>query len=274
MSLNTYDSSSGTLTNIASSSRIWTGTKAEWNALVQAGTAPRNVLVAITDDEIEPDRRIPKAWTDASAFKEAISASATDQNLAAHNLAIGDYYDDTNYKYIVADMDTFYGGYDANATLAIHHIGVLVQAKGINIKWGDNTTTGYSGSYLHQYLENTVLPAVQNFFGSSNILTHKIAWTTSPTSWNWTNQVAISALTEVQVVGSAVWSLNGFQQGEGVKKLAIFDKFLFNQFFGSGFWLRSLSSTNDKACRITYDALASESPVTELDPVAGLILVK
>lgn len=51
MSLNTYDSSSGTLTNIASSSRVWTGTKAEWNALVQAGTAPRNVLVAITDDE-------------------------------------------------------------------------------------------------------------------------------------------------------------------------------------------------------------------------------
>lgn len=51
MSLNTYDSSSGTLTNIASGSRIWTGTKEEWAALVQAGTAPRNVLVAITDDE-------------------------------------------------------------------------------------------------------------------------------------------------------------------------------------------------------------------------------
>ena len=51
MSLNTYDSSSGTLTTIASANRIWTGTKAEWQALVQAGTAPRNVLVAITDDE-------------------------------------------------------------------------------------------------------------------------------------------------------------------------------------------------------------------------------
>lgn len=58
MSLNTYDSSSGTLTNIASSSRIWTGTKAEWNALVQAGTAPRNVLVAITDDEQAPSSTV------------------------------------------------------------------------------------------------------------------------------------------------------------------------------------------------------------------------
>ena len=54
MSLNKYNPTTGELTNIASSSRIWTGTKAEWNALVQAGTAPRNVLVAITDDEQAP----------------------------------------------------------------------------------------------------------------------------------------------------------------------------------------------------------------------------
>lgn len=51
MSLNTYDSSSGTLTNIASGSRIWTGTKEEWAALVQAGKAPTNTIVMITNDE-------------------------------------------------------------------------------------------------------------------------------------------------------------------------------------------------------------------------------
>ena len=42
MSLNKYNPTTGELTNIASGSRIWTGTKEEWATLVQAGTALRN----------------------------------------------------------------------------------------------------------------------------------------------------------------------------------------------------------------------------------------
>lgn len=55
MSLNTYDSSSGTLTTIASASRLWTGTKAQYDAQKTAGTLPNNCLIVITDDEVEMD---------------------------------------------------------------------------------------------------------------------------------------------------------------------------------------------------------------------------
>lgn len=58
MSLNTYNPSTQALTNIASGSRIWTGTKEEWQALVNAGTAPKNCLVAITNDEQAPSSTV------------------------------------------------------------------------------------------------------------------------------------------------------------------------------------------------------------------------
>ncbi len=54
MSVNKYTTASG-LQTLANGSRIWVGTKAAWDSLVQSGSYPKNVLVAITDDEQTPD---------------------------------------------------------------------------------------------------------------------------------------------------------------------------------------------------------------------------
>lgn len=53
MSINKYDSTSGTLTNLASGSRIWTGSEAAYKAERSAGTLPTNALIMITDDEVD-----------------------------------------------------------------------------------------------------------------------------------------------------------------------------------------------------------------------------
>ncbi len=52
MSINKYNATTGSLEAI-SQGRVWVGTKAEWEATVQSGSYPKNVLVAITDDETE-----------------------------------------------------------------------------------------------------------------------------------------------------------------------------------------------------------------------------
>lgn len=52
MSINKYNPTTGSLEAI-SQGRVWVGTKAEWEATVQSGSYPKNVLVAITDDEQE-----------------------------------------------------------------------------------------------------------------------------------------------------------------------------------------------------------------------------
>jgi len=51
LSVNKYDSTTGTLTSVAASGRVWIGTTAQHNAAIQAGTMPNNCLVSITDDE-------------------------------------------------------------------------------------------------------------------------------------------------------------------------------------------------------------------------------
>ena len=51
MSVNRYDSISGTLTSLATGSRTWVGTREAYDQAKQAGTLPNNCLIAITDDE-------------------------------------------------------------------------------------------------------------------------------------------------------------------------------------------------------------------------------
>ena len=53
MSVNRYDSTTGTLTTLASGDRTWVGTKAQYDAQKQAGTLPNNAIICITDDEAD-----------------------------------------------------------------------------------------------------------------------------------------------------------------------------------------------------------------------------
>ena len=72
MSVNRYDSITGQLSPLASGSRIWTGTKAQHDAAIQAGTMPNNCIVVITDDEdglsTEVTKDDPKAITSGAVY--------------------------------------------------------------------------------------------------------------------------------------------------------------------------------------------------------------
>jgi len=79
MSINKYNPTTGSLEAI-SQGRVWVGTKAEWEATVQSGSYPKNVLVAITDDEQGPvdvvEKDNPEAVSSGAVYN-AISKIAT-----------------------------------------------------------------------------------------------------------------------------------------------------------------------------------------------------
>ena len=76
MSVNRYDSTSGTLTSLAAGSRTWIGTKAAYEAEKQAGTLPTNCLVVITDDETEMDT-VPTAGSPVAVTSDGIYKALT-----------------------------------------------------------------------------------------------------------------------------------------------------------------------------------------------------
>ena len=205
-----------------------------------------------------------------------LASAASEQNLAKYGYSIGDYWTDSNsYKYVIADMDTFYGGYILNAVVNTHHIAILV-VTGATSQWNtsDTTTTGYNGSALHTYLKGTVLPKVKTSLGSSHILAHSKVLTTNVSSWAWQSNQEISALTEVQIYGARVFGIDGCQTGEGCKKLAVFDKYCFNQIFGNQWiWLRSVASAS-APCAANHDVAATTDSASTAGGVVGLILFK
>lgn len=53
MSVNKYNPQSKTLTTLATGDRTWVGTSAAYQAQKQAGTLPNDVIICITDDEVD-----------------------------------------------------------------------------------------------------------------------------------------------------------------------------------------------------------------------------
>lgn len=180
-----------------------------------------------------------------------LASAAAEQNLEKYGLAIGDYYiGASGYEYTIADPDTFYGGYDSYAVLSTHHICLVVDTKQ-NCQWNtsDTTASGYNGSNLHSYLKGTVLNNVKSDLGTSHLLSHQKLLTTANANWAWQTGQYISALSEVQVYGSTIWSLNGYQEGECARQLEVFRKFRWNQIFGNTwFWLRNIQSSSGACC--------------------------
>ena len=197
--------------------------------------------------------------------------AVSEQNLEKYGYKIGDYFDGTsqssnNFRYWLADMDTFYGGYDYYAVESVHHIGIVVDTMQSS-QWyisSDITDVGYNQSTLHSYLSGSALDIIKAdmiaLFGGSTGLEHLLGHTklwNKLGNWYWldgnTHSQYIAALTECQLTGAKIWSADNFQQGEGHKHLQIFDKYCYNQIFGwKHIWLRSIQSSS-AACR-AYDA--------------------
>ena len=190
--------------------------------------------------------------TDLTNLVQAVS----EQNLEKYGYSIGDYFvGASTYKYYLADYDTFYSGYNDNAFVNTHHIGLLVDT-GEGVSWnGTNTTaTGYAGSDIHAYLSSTVLDNIKTDFialfggstGLEHLIAHKLYWTITNSSSSFSdNDEYISLITETQVNGvKQVTPSSSSTDGEAWKPLDISRKYLINEIAGdNNVWTRNIYSS-------------------------------
>ena len=262
-----YSGASGTTTTGAFDSTKWTETSAA------------AIFSAINSSLTDTTRRTRKNIT---TNLSNLSTAVSEQNLAKYGYAIGDYFNGASgYTYHLADMDTFYGGYTSNAVVATHHIGIVVDTKTTS-KWANSNDTsgGYVNSTLQSFLAGTVLNNIKSDFktlfggstGLEHLLSHNKLFSTGTSAWAWSNGIYISALSEVQVYGSTIWSMNGYQEGECCRKIELFNKFRFNEIIGNAwFWLRNIQSAT-YACYASYGGHANYAGASSACRAVGLIL--
>lgn len=263
-------------------------TEAEWNALSDAEKNDPNVqwllpwLVLDTDESMDYTYHATRRTRlDITSKMSNLPQAIAEQDLAKYGYAIGDYFTGASgYVYTLADLDTFYGGYDSYSVLSTHHICIVLDTK-LNSEWysGDATSVGYNGSTLHTLLKGTVLDKIKTDIATltgdkwdSHLLSHQKLLSTGLSTWAWQTDQYISALTEVQIYGSNIWSANGYHTGEACKPLEVFQKYKFNQIFGSRwFWLRNMQSAS-VACAARHNGQATYDPVAGSGGVVGLII--
>ena len=210
-----------------------------------------------------------------------LAKAAAEQDLEKYGYSIGDYFTGASgYTYHLADMDTYYGGYNNNAVVSTHHIGIVVDTKASSAWLSSGTASSYSASTLHTYLKGTALTNIKNdfttLFGSSSHLLAHTELDNGPSGWGttWTGlaNTQICALSEVQVYGSRIFGMDGYQSGTACRCLEIFRKFRFNEILGNKWWwLRSLSSSS-YACDANFSGHADNCGLSDSGGVVGLIL--
>lgn len=235
----------------------------------------------ITEVNAKVDDHIRRTRRNITNDLTNLTAAISEQNLEKYGYAIGDYFvGASTYKYILADMDTYYGGYDSYAVLSTHHIALVVDT-GTTSKWhtGDASSVGYKGCTLHTYLKGTVFNNIKTDLSalftdwSAHLLKHQKLFTTALNNWGWETDAYISALTESEVYGHREWSANSYQEGEAVKPLSLFQKYRFNQIFGENnhVWLRNMQAAA-VACYAYDGGFASDRSVADGFAAVGLIL--
>jgi hypothetical protein len=218
--------------------------------------------------------------TDITSNLGNLPQAVAEQNLEKYGYKIGDYFTDASgYTYILADYNTFKGTLTPYC-LTQNHLGIVVDTHTTS-QWysGDASSVGYNGSTLHTYLKGTVMDNIKAdmiyFFGGTtgleHLLPHSKLLTTALANWGWIANQYISALSEIQAIGSTVWSANGYQTGEAAKKLEIFNKYKWTEIFENRYpWLRNMQSASD-ACALDSDGTARYYSVTDAYSVVGLI---
>ena len=211
----------------------------------------------------------------------SLTTAISEGNLEKYGYKIGDYFDGANYRYWLGHLNYNYGGYDYYAVLGTLNIGLVVDTKS-NSQWNasNDTTGGYENSALHTYLKGAVLDNIKadlkSLFGGSTGLEHLIAESklfASIGTWGWSSSAEyISALTEVNMYGCPIWSVDGFQQGEADQQLEIFRKYKYNRIFGNNnIWLRSICSASE-ACAAGGYGYAANAYASTSFRAAGLIV--
>ena len=211
-----------------------------------------------------------------------LPTAIAEQDLAKYGYAIGDYFvGASGYYYHLADMNTNYGGYNQNAVVDINHCAIVVDTKSTCQWLSEGTVTNYSSSTLHSFLTNTALPKIKSdiatLFGDwENHLIKRTeldnaigSW---GTLWDGLKDCLICAMTEVQMYGSRIFGVDGYQTGTGCKALELFRKYRFNEIYGNTtVWLKSLFS-NSFACLAYGSGRPDIYSVSFSRQASGLIL--
>ena len=225
-----------------------------------------------------------------------LKAAVAEQNLAKYGLKVGDQKTINGYTYVIAGLNPMKGTvtpYRVNQ----NHVGLIViphatqawNASGNTYEGAGGRGAGYKNCDLHYYLKNTVLPHVQDDLGSANLIAHSKLLSTAvnttgynrfgsasgcSSSWEWESNCYISALSEVQVYGAAVWSSSGHDTGEACRQLDVFQKYSHTEIFGGEYpWLRDVVSASTAAFAIDA-GFANYYPASYAFYVAALILFK
>ena len=184
MSVNKYDSTSGTLTVLASGQRLWIGTKAAHDAAVQAGTMPNNILIAITDDSTENVQVVDTVEVD--------NMSAVTSNAVAEEL--------DNYLGNTGAQQLLNGSLSFDNTNTITHNGVIAL--------GNNITSGRNNQLIIGNTENII----DSYKNSSNLLINNSTTNTVPefyVSSSNPGQVYLSSLSASMAATNTSWNLYG-----------------------------------------------------------------
>ena len=247
-------------------------------------TKVQDAIDEVNDTVVNLSRNADGTSKDISSMLSNLPQAISERNLAKYGYKIGDFFkpsiSTSNYTYILADLDTFYGGTAVNAVVNTHHLGILVNTKKYSKYLASGTLTSYENSTLHTYLTGTVLENVKTdmieLFGGTTGLEHLVSHKTlypTTTDLAWTADQYITAMTEVQVYGCPIYSMNAKQQGEGCRQLELFRRVNWVLKFGNNpIWLRSIAES-DKACRANV-GFPSLDEVTDQNYVVGLILFK
>lgn len=252
--------------------------RSDWNKNISDISNINTLVQEINQFNIDSERRERKNIT---SNLTNLTKAVAEQNLTKYGYAIGDYFTGpSGYIYHLADMDTYYGGYNSYSVINKHHIGIFVGSLSTCQWLSSGNATSYAASTLHTFLSGTVLNNIKadlnSLFGNwaEHLLSHQLlnnavgGWGT-PT---WVENCYIEALSEVQIYGSRVWSCDSYQTGTGSKKLTIFDKFRFNEILDyKHLWLRSLASAST-ACHAANGGIATDDPLSSAHEAFGLIL--
>ena len=236
------------------------------------------------------NRRTRLTNFDLAVLKQAVA----DQNLEKYGLKVGDYKTINGHDYVIAGLNPMKGTSTPYRVTA-NHVGLIViphttqkwNASGHTYEGADNRGAGYANSNLHYYLVNTLLPLVKTDLGAANLLAHSKLLSNAvnqnginrygeatgcSSGWGWVADQYISALSEVQVYGSIVWSSSGFDTGEACRQLDVFRHFNHTEIFGGEYpWLRDVVSASLAAIADGHGNAARDA-ASDVHSVAALIL--
>ena len=225
---------------------------------------------------------------------DVLKQAVAEQNLEKYGLKVGDETTINGYTYVIAGLNPMAGTYTPY-TVNVPHVGLIViphttqawNVAGNTYTGADGRGAGYKNCDLHYYLKNTTLPHVQNDLGSGNLISHYklLSSNVNTTGYNrygtntgcassssWESNCYISALSEIQVYGSIVWSSAGCDTGEACRQLDVFRVYNMNEIFKGEYpWLRDIASASRAACVYNY-GYATYTTSSSAPHVAALIL--